>query len=83
MVKKIRKNEGFKKTQKEGEKISDVKIMMTPKELAEYLNMGLTRVYELIKLPDFPKVKVKKKYYIITYRLQEWLESKIGEDNIM
>ena len=56
------------------------RVLMTPKETASHSGIGLTRVYELIREPNFPKIKIGKKFYIITSKFEEWLVANIGEE---
>ena len=84
-MKKIKKNPEIQNQQKETiicseEKGGNKKILMTPKEMANYMGLGVSSSYELVKEPDFPKIKIGKKYFIMTEKLDEWLEAKIGQE---
>lgn len=55
------------------------KRFLTVKELAEYLRIGITNAYRLIKEPGFPAVKVLEDRWIIPKdKLEQWVEERVG-----
>lgn len=48
--------------------------VLTVKEAAKIMNIGLTRMYELTYEPNFPAIRDGKKVRIITSRFFEWLD---------
>ncbi len=51
--------------------------MMTVPETAQYLNIPVSKVYELVKSQDFPAAKIGKNWRIPKNRLEPWLDSQI------
>ena len=47
--------------------------LMTILELREFLNISRSKAYELVKIPDFPTIKVGKCIRICRKDLFEWL----------
>lgn len=57
------------------------KGVMTIKEMAEYLGMGMTSAYQLIKEPGFPAVRItQKKIVIPVAALERWLVEKAEQN---
>ena len=55
---------------------------LTVKEMAEYLRIGISNAYKLIKEPGFPSVRVLNDRYIIPKdRLDQWIEERVGKEN--
>jgi len=55
------------------------KRFLTVKELAEYLRIGISNAYRLIKEPGFPSVRVLNDRWIIPKdKLDQWIEERIG-----
>jgi len=46
---------------------------LTVKEVQEKLNIGRTKIYELVNQPDFPKVKMGKKILIPETELNNFM----------
>lgn len=56
------------------------KRFLTVKELAEYLRIGISNAYRLIKEPGFPSVRILNDRYIIPKDLlDQWIEERVGE----
>ena len=53
--------------------------MMTVPETAEYLNIPLSKVYELVNSKDFPAAKIGKNWRIPRDRLEPWIDSQISK----
>lgn len=48
--------------------------LMSVKELREYLHVSTQYAYELVKLRNFPSIRLGNKYYVNKDRLANWLE---------
>lgn len=48
----------------ESRQIESAETYYTVKDIKEILNMGNTTVYKLVNQPDFPKMKIGKKWLI-------------------
>ena len=55
------------------------KIGMTIEECAEYLGVSKQLVAELVKLPDFPCVKFKRRILINKVGINDWMNRNIGK----
>jgi|LGOV01.1.fsa_nt_gb excisionase family DNA binding protein len=51
------------------------KCTYTPKEVAEILNLGTCKTYDLIHQNVIPSIKLGRKYIIPKEALEEWLKS--------
>lgn len=49
-------------------------IVYTVDELSHALSLGKNSTYELVNRPDFPKIRVGRKYLIPKAPLDKWLE---------
>lgn len=57
------------------------KRFLTVKEMAEYLRIGISNAYRLIKEPCFPSVRVLNNRWIIPKdKLDQWVEERIGKE---
>ena len=55
--------------------------MMTTKEVAEYLHLGINKTRELINRKDFPKIKVGERKWIIPEdTFEEWVRKNLYRD---
>lgn len=54
------------------------KKTMSVKEFAEVYGIGENKAYEIVNIDDFPKIRCGRKIIIITSKLDEWIEKKIG-----
>ena len=55
-------------------KIENNHEKMTVKEMADYLRIGLTSAYNLIRQKNFPAVKIGGKYLIDNELLDLWIK---------
>ena len=55
------------------------KIGMTIDECAEYLGVSKQLVAELVKLPDFPCIKFKRRILINKLGINDWMTNNIGK----
>lgn len=55
------------------------KIGMTIEECAEYLGVSKQLVSELVKLPDFPCIKFKRRILINKNQINDWLVENTGK----
>ena len=51
------------------------KKFYTPNELADILNIGKTKMYELLQSRQIKSKKIGRKYIIPEYALDKWIES--------
>ena len=58
--------------------------VFTVPQTAQYLNLPVSKVYELVRVKDFPAVKLGKSWRILKDRLDQWLIKQLDEkqDNI-
>jgi excisionase family DNA binding protein len=55
--------------------------MLTTKEVASKLHMGINQTRDLINRKDFPKVKIgQRKWLIPEDTLDEWIHKNLGKD---
>ena len=48
--------------------------IITPKEVGEYLRIGNTKLYQLIKRKDFPSFKLGGSYFVLEDKFIEWMD---------
>lgn len=48
-------------------------MLLTVKQLHEYLGLSLDRCYELVHSQSFPSIKIGGRYYIERDQVDEWL----------
>ncbi len=53
--------------------------LLTVPETAEYLNIPVSKVYELVRSKTFPAVKLGKNWRIMKGQLDSWLLNKVNE----
>ena len=53
--------------------IESAEIYYTVKDIKKILNMGNTTVYKLINQPDFPKMKIGKKWLIPKSKFESFM----------
>lgn len=51
--------------------------ILTTKQVAERLHMGINQTRDLIRRDDFPKITVGKKWLIPEDALEEWIKRSI------
>lgn len=51
---------------------------LSPKDISDILGMGKNKVYKLIMLNGFPKIKIGKRYYIPENEFKKYLDKHIG-----
>ena len=56
--------------------------VLTVSQAAEYLNLPVSKIYELVKAKDFPALKLGKSWRIHKERLDQWLLNKLPEKTI-
>ncbi|MFR8551930.1 MAG: helix-turn-helix domain-containing protein, partial [Coprococcus sp.] len=52
--------------------------LLTIKDVQEHLQLGRNRVYQLIKIDSFPKIKIGNTYRIPKREYLEWVQNNIG-----
>lgn len=55
------------------------KLAMNVPELSKVLGLSLSKAYELVRRPDFPSVKVGKRWIIPVDALKGWLDRQAEE----
>ena len=53
--------------------------LLTVKETADYLRLPLTKTYELVRIKDFPAVKIGKSWRVMRDKLDEWLLAQLED----
>ncbi len=62
--------------------------LLSVKDFAKSFNdtlgksIGTNRFYELVKEEGFPSVKIGKRYYVLTDRVEEWLKTKASASKL-
>ena len=59
------------------------KKLMTTKELAEYLGIGINAAYTLLRSKGFPGIRLGKKKYVTREAVDEWLDAYKGKTFVM
>lgn len=59
--------------------MGELKRVLTLKELCDYLRIGSTRMYQLIKEPGFPAVRISPKKIVVPVdALEKWMAERMG-----
>ena len=58
------------------------KEFLSPDDLIEMLPLGRDKVYELIRSPGFPAVKIRRSYIIWRPSLEKWIKEYEGNEFI-
>ena len=58
---------------------NDMEKLLTIKDVQEHLQLGRNRVYQLIKIESFPKIKIGNTYRIPKREYLEWVQNNIGK----
>lgn len=53
-------------------------IFMTPKEFSKEYCIGITKVYQLTNIKNFPMIKNGNRILIIRSKVENWIETNIG-----
>lgn len=58
--------------------------VLTVPQIAEYLNLSVSTVYQLVRVKDFPAVKLGKSWRILKDKLDPWFISQLAnkQENI-
>ena len=62
-----------------GTNMDDMEKLLTIKDVQEHLQLGRNRVYQLIKIDSFPKIKIGNTYRIPKREYLEWVHNNIGK----
>ncbi len=62
-----------------GTNMDDMERLLTIKDIQGHLQIGRNRVYQLIKIDSFPKVKIGSTYRIPKREYIEWVQNNIGK----
>lgn len=54
---------------------NDYPVVLTAKEVAEILNVGKVRAYEIMETEDFPLVRIGKRKRVLRDKFFNWLEN--------
>ena len=47
------------------------------KDIQNHLGISKTRAYEIIRLKNFPKIKIGHRYYVLETEYEEWLKNNL------
>jgi len=53
----------------------ELPLAMNAKDIAGYLNISLTRAYNLMNSQNFPTIKIGKRLIVTKSKFLEWLEN--------
>lgn len=56
---------------------NDEIVIYNTKDIQRILKIGKNNVYELFKLPNFPVIRIGKKYLIPKNEFEEWISNNI------
>ena len=59
--------------------IGDEKIGINIEECAKYMGVSKQLMAEMVRMPDFPCIKFKRKILINKSKVQEWLDNNSGK----
>ena len=62
-----------------GTNMDDMEKLLTIKDVQEHLQLGRNRVYQLIKIESFSKIKIGNTYRIQKREYLEWVQNNIGK----
>lgn len=54
-------------------------MTLTVEEMADELNISHPTAYELVREPNFPSLKIKKRILVNRQGLQRWLDAQSGK----
>lgn len=55
--------------------------MLTVREVAKYLNIGINAAYKLVKQPGFPSIRMGEKRYLTSVAaLDKWVDEHAGKN---
>jgi len=57
--------------------------LLTPDEVAEYLSVSKTYVYQLLRSKGFPAIRIGKHWRVEPLLLRDWVESRAKEKNLV
>ena len=59
--------------------MDSVQNLMSVQDFIEHMNknvaIGQNKIYELVKQPGFPSVKIGQRYYVLIDQVNNWLEA--------
>ena len=53
--------------------------LLTPNDVAAIMPMGRDKILQMFHLPDFPKIQINNRYFVMESSLAEWLERNEGK----
>lgn len=53
--------------------------LLTPKDIQAIFGCGKRQVYELLRIPGFPAMKLGRKYFISAKSLESWIQKNAGK----
>ena len=62
-----------------GTNMDDMERLLTIKDIQEHLQIGRNRVYQLIQIDSFPKIKIGNTDRIPKQKYLEWIQNNIGK----
>ena len=51
-----------------------VSVRKFAEQMSKNVAFGVNKIYEMVKEPGFPSVKVGSRYYVLIDKVNEWLE---------
>ena len=54
------------------------KKLISVKEFSSEYGFGINKAYEIVNYPDFPKLKIGRKIYIVNSQIDNWINSRIN-----
>jgi len=57
--------------------------MLTVKDIAEHLHIGINKAYAMVRLKGFPKIQIGNKFFIPEDKYLEWLNCHIRNQIIL
>lgn len=58
--------------------MDNTKVLLTPKDVANYLGLSKTSVYALMSRKDFPTIRIGCRKYVTKEDLNTWLHAQVG-----
>ena len=53
-------------------------VQQFAEQMTESVAIGKNKIYQLVREPGFPSVKIGNRYYVLADKVNEWLEMKAG-----
>lgn len=60
--------------------LDDLDEMLTVQDIEKHLKLGRNKVYQLVQLSSFPKIKIGNSYRIPKKKYEEWLNKNLKKE---